>query len=167
MKRLLRAALFAAAPLVPIGAQATCAPLVEALEKAQREPRGAIYEVDQRDQAPIGRPSTIRIGNVVYEANDGTYERHDTGGRDPILAAIRDAQGKGRWTCQAVGQDRYRGKAAEKFRFDNPLLPAQYNPVTLWVDRASGLPAYHEVRGLGGYAWVFGDAIKAPAAGGR
>jgi len=35
----------------------------------------------------------------------------------------------------------------------------------MWIDKRSGLPAYHEIDGLGpgGYAWVFGEVVKDPA----
>ena len=34
----------------------------------------------------------------------------------------------------------------------------------VWIAARRGLPAYHEIPGLGsgGYAWVFGDAVKEP-----
>jgi hypothetical protein len=151
-----------AALLAGGSAHADCAPLLDALERAQRQPRGAVYEVDRRDQPPSGQPSTIRIGKAIYENSNGVYERYDTDGTDPTLAAIRGAQKAGRWNCQAVGSDSYRGKATARFRFDNPLLPSHYNPTTMWIDAATGLPVYHEVNGLGGYAWVYGDAVKEP-----
>jgi hypothetical protein len=55
--------------------------------------------------------------------------------------------------------------AAIKFRIDNPAAPRSLNPMTLWIAKETGLPLYHEVNGLdGGFASVFGDAVKEPAA---
>lgn len=150
--------------LAPV-ASANCAPVLAALEKADREPRVAQYDIDSRDQPLTGKPVIVRIGKVVYDGFGGDYERNDTDGTNPVLALLRRADQSGKARCEALGSDSWRGTPATKLRFDNPLAPKSVNPTTLWVGRTSGLPLYHEIGNLGpgGFAWVYGNAVKEPA----
>lgn len=146
-------------------ASANCNALVEALEKAQSQERLAQYEVAGRSVAPQGQPRLVRIGKseyMGYSVGDriSHYERHDSTG-NPILRALkRSPQAR----CAST-DDTYRGTATLKVQFDNPAAPPSMNPNTVWIDKRSGLPVYHEVNGVdGGFAWAYGDAVKEPPA---
>jgi hypothetical protein len=146
-------------------ARADCSALLAALEKADREPRFALYDLESREQPLTGKPVLVRIGKVVFDGFGGDYERHDTDGTNPVLAQLRKAQRAGTARCAAAGTDTWRqGVAVNKIEFDNPLAPKSANPTTFWVSRVSGLPVYHEIANLGpgGYGWQFGEAVKEP-----
>lgn len=158
----------AAALLLPFAARANCGALLAAFDKALVQPRVAIHDIHSRD-APLGaRPSTIRIGDVMWDdtGGSGRYERFELEGHDPLTAALRKSDTQGKLKCTAAGSDTFRGTPVTKLKFDNPMVPAQFNPATVWISKSSGLPVYQEVTGLGagGYAWVYGDAVKEPPA---
>jgi hypothetical protein len=166
MNRLVIAVLAGTAGLLAAGiAHANCAPVVDALEKASRQARLAQYDIDSRDQPLTGKPVLVRIGKVLYDGFGGDYERTEIDGADPMLQALRRAVREGRARCETAGTDTWRGAAATRVRFDNPMAPKQYNPTTMWIAKSTGLPVYHEINGLGpgGFAWVYGDAVSEPA----
>ena len=146
------AALAALAPC----ANANCNALIDALEKAQSQERLAQYEVAGRNVAPQGQPRLVRIGKSEYMGYSvgeriSHYERHDSVGNPVLRALKRSPQAR----C-ASADDSYRGAAALKVQSDTP-------PATVWIDKRSGLPVYHEINGFdGGYAWTYGDAVKEP-----
>jgi len=150
----------ACAPL----ARAECERLFEALDKADRQDRVAQYLVEGRDQPLPAKPLTVRIGKVVYDGSlpGNTFEPHQTDGVNPILRALRKAKQEGKVKCEPAGSDVYRGQAVEKFRFDNPLMPAQYNPTIVWVAKNTDMPILHEVHDFGGFVWAYGSAVKDP-----
>jgi hypothetical protein len=144
-------------------ASANCNAVIDAAEKAQKQERLAQYEVASRNDAPQGQPMLVRIGRSEYTSYSvggrfSHYERHDSAG-NPILGALkRSSPGR----CESA-DDTYRGTAALKVRFDNPAAPQWMNPNTVWIDKRSGLPVYHEINGVdGGFAWVYGDTVKEP-----
>lgn len=99
----------------------------------------------------------MRIGNSEYMCYElggkfSHYERHDSVG-NPMLRALKSGNVK----CDSIGADTVRGKAANKYRIDSPAA-------TMWISKYSGLPLYHEVNGMGGFAWAYGDGVKEPAA---
>jgi hypothetical protein len=147
-------------------AQANCDRVFDALEKADKQERVAQYDLETRDQPLTGKPMSVRIGKVVYDGSfaGDMFEAHQTTGVNPVLRALYKARQEGKMKCESAGSENYRGLATDKVRFDNPLLPAKYNPMTLWIAKSNGLPVYHEVRDLGpgGFAWVYGDAVKTP-----
>lgn len=162
-----RVSVLLAALLLPAQAAfASCERLLDALEKADRQERVAQYDIDSRDQPLTGKPMIVRIGKVMYDGSPAgpAFEAHGTGGTNPVLAALRKAGATGKAKCEAAGTDTYRGAATEKIRFDNPLAPARFNPTVMWIAKASGLPVYHELNDLGpgGFAWVYGAAVKDP-----
>jgi hypothetical protein len=150
----------ALAPVAGAG-PADCRLLLDALDKADRQPRVAQYDVETRDQPLQGTPFLVRIGKVVWVES----QRSETDGTNPVLAALRRNVAAGSAKCEPAGSDTYRGTAVVKVRFDNPVAPKQYNPTTMWIDAKTGLPVYHELAGLGpgGFAWIYGDAVKEPA----
>jgi hypothetical protein len=160
--RLLAALFLVAHASVAGGATADCRLLLDALDKADRQPRVAQYDIETRDAPLTGDPFLVRIGKVVWVG----AERTETDGVNPILKSLRRNVADGTARCEGAGTDTFRGAAVVKIRFDNPMAPARYNPTTMWIDRRSGLPVYHELNGLGpgGYAWVFGDSVRDPAA---
>jgi hypothetical protein len=147
-------------------ARANCDRLFEALDKADKQERVAQFDIDSRDQPLTGKPMTVRIGKVMYDGSPAgnAFEAHQTDGTNPILAALRKMKQSGKARCDTAGSDTYRGLATEKIKFDNPLLPARVNPMTIWVAKDSGLPVYHELNDLGpgGFAWVYGSSVKDP-----
>jgi hypothetical protein len=146
-------------------AHANCADLISALERADREPRMAQLDLEKRDQ-PIAtaKPVLVRIGKVHYDGFGSDLERVDSDGSNPVLAQLRRGHKAGTARCESAGADTWRGAAVSKIRFDNPLAPKSVNPTLFWIARSSGLPVYHEIAtlGPGGYAWVYGDAVKSP-----
>jgi hypothetical protein len=62
---LLLPAVFAAAFSAAV-AQANCDAVINALEKAQAQPRLAQYSVDSREQPLTGQPMLVRIGTAEY-----------------------------------------------------------------------------------------------------
>jgi hypothetical protein len=143
---------------------ADCGALFDALEKADKQERFAMYLVEKRDQPLPAKPITVRIGKVVYDGSVAgpTFVAHQTDGINPIMKALRKAKQEGQVKCEQAGSDSYRGQAAERFKFDNPLMPARYNPTTLWVAKSSGMPVYHEVNDFGGFVWLYGSAVRDP-----
>ncbi len=102
---------------------------------------------------------------MIYDASGGDFERRDAG-TNAVVAKVRDAAKNGKARCEPDGSDTYRGTAVNKIRFYNPLLPERFNlnPMTMWIAKGSGLPVFHELNDTpGGYAWVYGDAVKEPA----
>lgn len=163
-RRLACLALAVAAPWVAGPAWADCSELLKALEKADRQPRLAQYDIDSRDQPLTGKPVFVRVGKVIYDGFGGDYERHESGAANPVIDALRREQKAGVSRCQPAGSDDWRGAAVTKVRFDNPMAPKSMNPTVFWIARSSGLPVYQEITGLGpgGYAWVYGDTVKEP-----
>ncbi len=150
-------------------AHANCGPLIEALEKAQKQERLAQYSLDSREQPLPGNPMVVRIGKFEYMSLEiggrhSHYERHESGGGNPILSALKRAAKDGTARCEGTASETLRGIATARIRFDNPAAPKSMNPTTMWIDKRNGLPAYHEINGLdGGFAWVYGDAVKEPS----
>jgi hypothetical protein len=144
-----------------------CGPVINALEKAQAQPRLAQFGVENRDQPLKGHPMLVRIGKVEYMAFEvggqfSHYEKNESLPTNPVLSALKSASKSGTAHCESVGMDSYLGTPATKFRFDG--LKGM-NPATMWIAKSSGLPLYHEMEGFdGGFAWVFGDAVKEPEA---
>jgi len=167
MQRAVHSLMIAAAcGLLGQTARADCDRLFEAFDKADKQERVAQYDIDSRDQPLTGKPMTVRIGKVMYDGTlaGNVFEAHQTNGVNPVLAALRKAKQDGKVTCDAAGGDTYRGQATEKIKFDNPLLPAKFNPMTIWIGKNNGLPVYHELNDLGpgGFAWVYGSDVKDP-----
>jgi hypothetical protein len=160
----------AIATLLASSAHANCNTVIDALEKAMKQERLAQCSLDSRDQPLPSNPMLVRVGKSEYTAYEvggrfSHFERHETSGGNPILSALKRATKDGSARCESRGADSYRGTAAIKFRIDNPAAPRSLNPMTLWIAKETGLPLYHEVNGLdGGFAWMFGDAVKEPAA---
>ncbi len=164
---LIQLALAASGAQLVGAAHADCTELIAALDKADREARVAVLDLHTRDQPLTGRPAYVRIGKVRYDGSDGaTYRRREGGGANPMHTTLQRAQQNGTAKCSAAGTDTWRGKPATKIRFDNPFVPKSMNPTTFWIARGSGLPVYHEIpaAGRGGYAWIYGEAVKEPAA---
>jgi hypothetical protein len=141
-------------------AYAQCAAAIDALDKADKQVRLAQYDVASREQPVTGKPFLVRIGKVVTMGSERTEMTSN-----PILVSMREAQKAGKAKCEAAGSDMYRGTAVNKIRYYNPSAPKDMNPMTLWISKATGLPVFHELAGLGpgGYAWVYGDAVTDPA----
>ena len=151
----------------PTQATADCNALLDALQKADAHDRLAQYEVERADAPLPSNPALVRIGKTEYVAMSvggrvSHYERHDSpAGGNPIGALRRGAK-DGNAKCQSAGSGTVHGSAADKIRVEGKALPQ----MTVWIDKRSGLPLYHEVPALGiGYAWAFGDAVKEPKAG--
>lgn len=147
-------------------AHASCDKLFDALEKADKQERSALYDIDSPDQPLTGKPITVRIGKMMYDGSPTgpAFEEHSTDGVNPILVALRKMKQGGKLKCDAAGSGSYRGMTTDKIKFENPLLPAKFNPMTIWIAQTNGLPVYHELNDLGpgGFAWVYGSAVKDP-----
>jgi hypothetical protein len=145
-------------------AYANCSPVAEALDKAARQDRLAQYDVDHPEQTPSGRALVIRIGKTTWVDAAGTYDRSDSADADRMVSVLKKHLQDGKVQCEAAGNGTYAGQAAAKYRFESPMGGSSLGKVTFWVGKKSGLPLYHEFEklGPGGFAWVYGNAVKEP-----
>lgn len=153
------------AALLPThAAWAGCASLLAALEKADAQPRMAMVDVDSPDQAPTAKPEFMRIDKTVYTQMAGGWHTSPATGNS-LTTQIRAGQTEGNGDCQSAGSGTVRGVAADKVRFDRPSGQRSTGAATIWIDRKSGLPLYHEFAKLspGGFAWTYGAAVALPA----
>lgn len=139
--------------------QARCAPLLQALRLAREQPRVAQYLVDEHMQPLTDQPSAFRIGDLVHESERGQIvTRHWSGGHDPLVTRLELELTAGRAWCLPDGEVQRDGQPLLRLRFRHPEVPAQYQPVTMLIDPASGLPVWHGYTNLpGGFIWVYGD----------
>jgi hypothetical protein len=148
-------------------AQADCKALIAALEKAEREERIAQYDVDAPNQPLNMAPLFVRIGKVGYtNTQDGKFDVRETGTANPMLAGLKRGVQDGKIQCEGAGSGAVRAATADKIRYTDPATGMRTGVTTVWIDRRSGLPAYHEFSklGPGGIAWTYGDAVTAPVA---
>jgi hypothetical protein len=140
-----------------------CKPLIDALEKAATQDRMAQYDLEREDQPLAGRPIVLRIGRAIYTPGPRGMEKDEGGGEAAMVRAFKASERKGEMRCEAAGAGTFRGRAASKLRFVNPMAGSSMNPWVVWIGD-NGLPLYHQIGSLpGGIAWVFGDAVKSPA----
>ena len=152
---------------LPGVALADCAAPLDALAKSWQQARLAQYDMKTPEQPLPSRPATVRIGKTIWTdtAGSGTFRTDPAPSEHPFTVSIRLQAAKGPVNCELVGNATYRGQAVVKYKLDASAGSNTTGPVTLWVSKTSGLPVYHEYEKayLGGYAWVYGDAVKEPA----
>lgn len=155
---------FCAALLPAHAAWAGCTEVIAAIQKADAQPRFAQYFVNSPDEAMTGDPMVVRVDGLMYTPGMSSWQA-DPVSPNPVLATIKTAEGKGTGKCQPAGAGKVRGTVVDKFSYTGPLMGTIAGTYTLWVDKASGLPLYHEttlVRIAGGVAWKYGNAVQAP-----
>jgi hypothetical protein len=153
------------AALLPVhAAWANCAALLAALDKADAQPRMAMVDVDSPDRAPTAKPEFMRIDKTVYTPMAGGWHTSQATGNS-LATQIRAAQTQASGDCQSAGSGAVRGAPVDKVRFDSPSRQNSTGAATIWIDRKSGLPVYHEFAKLsgGGFAWTYGAAVALPA----
>ncbi len=158
-------ALLILSALLPGVALADCAAPLEALAKSWQQARLAQYEVSSPEQAPPSKPAMVRIGKTIWTdlTGSGKFMRTDIGpSEEPLAISMKRAKGQ---NCQPLGDGTYHGQPVVKYKLDPSAGTNTMGGVTLWVSKASGLPVYHgfDKTAFGGYAWVYGDAVKEPA----
>ncbi len=150
-----------------IPAQAGCAVLIDALERARAQPQVAQFLVDEADHLLAPDPVAFRSGDIVHEGSFGATEvRRLEHGRDPLVDALRAAGQAGLARCEVAGRATYRGAGVTRISFVHPQIELRHNPVLLLIDDATQLPVHHTYRGIGahGFAWVYGEVFTAAAA---
>jgi len=159
--------LLLSALLLPGVALADCAAPLEALAKSWQQPRLAQYDMRTPEQPLPKSPATVRIGKTIWTdtAGSGTFRTDPAPSEHPFTVSINLQAKKGPVNCELVGNGTYRGQAVVKYKLDASAGSNTTGRVTLWVSKTSGLPVYQEYEKtiLGGYAWVYGDAVKEPA----
>jgi hypothetical protein len=155
----------ARAVLLPVHAtRASCAQVISAIQRAEAQPQFAQCFVGNPDRAMTGNPMAIRIDGSVHTMGATNWQA-DPAGSNPVLGTIKEAEAQGTGTCQPAGAGKASGTVVEKIRCTGPVMGEYSGADTLWVDKASGLPRYHEtsMRPMaGGVAWQYGRAVKAP-----
>jgi hypothetical protein len=166
MPKLIRFPLAALMVLTSLIAHANCAPVLDALDKAWTQDRIAQYDIDRPDQPLTGRPFMVRINKDMWIDNyAGGYTHNRIAAQNPMAEALKRATEKGAAPCESFGNGVYRGQAAAKYRVGSNLVGSGVTgKVILWINKSSGLPLYHEFEqlGPGGFAWIYGDAVKEP-----
>jgi hypothetical protein len=166
------------ATVLPLGAaQADCKPVIAAYGKADATKRFAIYEVDSLDQAPKGEPMFVTIGDVKYSEHDVqkgplniVKDGYTKGGASAGFEAnsLRTDEQKGKMKCAPIADRKIGSEAAAGYHVGsangggNGLDPGAYD---IWISRATGLPlVYSPYPDSGGFRYVYGDQVVAPAA---
>ena len=151
---------------MPLVAQANCGPLLEAIDKAWKQERIAQYDIDSPDQPLSGLPQVVRVGKWIWSkgASD-QLQRFPHAERNVMVEALRSDVAKGTAKCEALPDGTYRGQAVRRYRLAGNVGSDLTGRTVYSISRASGLPLYHEMEklGPGGFAWVYGDAVKEPA----
>jgi hypothetical protein len=155
---------------------ADCKPVIAAYVKADATKRFAIYEVDNLDQAPKGEPMFITIGEVKYTENlvkksplNFVKDGYTKGGASAGFEAnsLRTDEQKGKMKCAPIADRKFGGDVAAGYHVGSADVtgggfdPGSYD---IWVSRATGLPiVYAPDPDSGGFRWVFGNQVNAPA----
>ena len=140
--------------------RAACAPLLKALVLARGQAQVRQYLVDA-GMAPLSaEPLAFRVGDVVHETEDGVLvAQHLLPGHDPLVTALRAEIDEGTAACRTEGAATFLGAAVTRVSFRHPQVHPRYNPTTVLIDDATGLPAHHSYAGMPdqGFAWVYGS----------
>ncbi|MEO5922721.1 MAG: hypothetical protein ABIR70_02740 [Bryobacteraceae bacterium] len=150
---------------LPTAAVADCAAPLAALAKSWQQPRLAQYEMDKPEQPLPKQAAMIRIGKTIWNdlIGSGRFTRFDDGpSEDTFTLSMKRQATKGPLNCELLGNATYRGQPVVKYKLDPSTGTNTLGRVTLWVSKTSGLAVYQEYEKGGGYAWVYGDAVKEP-----
>jgi len=144
-------------------ARANCATVLDALDKAWQQDRLAQFDIDALDAPLTGKPFLVRINKEVWVNNGSGFDRTGDPRQNPMASSLRSDAAKGKVDCESLGSATYRGQPATKYRITGSIGSKSTGRPTLWIGKA-GLPLYHEFEllGPGGFAWVYGDAVKEP-----
>ena len=158
-------------------AHADCAPVIAAFDKADATKRYAMYEVDSMAQAPKGDPFMVAIGDVEYRQK---YERKgplsivkagfEKGGHAAGVEgrSIKEREKKGGLRCEPLGERKVGSEVALGYRIrNNEGKEPDPSATDVWISRASAVPLFTSVGGSddGGFRWVYGSSVVAPAPG--
>jgi hypothetical protein len=170
-----RTAGWAGLALAAVGsAHAGCEPAIAAYDKADATQRYAVYDVEDIANAPKGDPLVVVIGDAEYAQQ---YDRkrnyakagYTKGGHTAGFEgrALKEREKNGRVRCEPLGERKIGSEAVLGYRIrDNKGSAPDPTAIELWVGRASGLPVFHGMGSdNGGFRWVFGAGVVAPAAG--
>ena len=164
------------AALLPVVAHAACEPLIAAYDKADATQRYALYEVDAFAQAVKGDPLVVVIGDSEYAqqydskkgyAKNGylktSHRQGFEGGR------LKDNEKRGSMRCEPLGERKIGSEAVVGYRTSDATKKKgtpDPSAMDVWVSKATGLPLVHGMASEdGGFRWVYGSAVVAPAAG--
>jgi hypothetical protein len=158
MNLIARLALLAAGLLVAGAAQADCKPLLDAMNKAAQQSRFGVYEVQNPEQALGTEPDVVIVGTVSYVRSGKAWERIETGDLGGHWAELRKELAGGDLNCKTAGTGRYHGALVTKLTVTRRKAS---EPSQVFIDQRSGLPVYEGTTD-GGFAVVYGDAVKEP-----
>lgn len=154
-----RLAFLAAGFLVAGAAQANCKPLLDALNKAAQQSRFGLYEVQSPEQVLSREADVVIVGTVGYVRSGEEWERTEIGDLGGHWADLRKELAAGELHCKTEGTGRYRDALVTKLTVSRPK--ASKEPSRIFIDQRSGLPVYEGTTD-GGFAVVYGDAVKEP-----
>lgn len=162
--------------LAPLGAHADCKPVIAAYTAADATKRFALFEVDSLAQAPKGEPFMVTLGDARYTENQvrkGSFQivkdGYKKGPFTPGFEAnsVRDDEKKGKLRCEPLADRKVGNETWTGYQIRNNDKGSEPDPYAthLWVNRATGLPAWHgQGSDDGGYRWVYGAQVVAPTA---
>jgi hypothetical protein len=133
--------------------------LLQALQRAREREDVAQFAVDADLRLLAGEPVAFRIGDLVHETEAGRMVTHRLApGQDPLVDALRADIASGGAPCEVADTATFEGHSVARVRFRHPQVDARYNPTTVLIDPASGLPVYHAFTGADGvgYEWLYG-----------
>jgi hypothetical protein len=139
--------------------------MISAIQKAASQPRFAQYFVSGPDAAMTGNADVILVEGTAYTYIGPNYHSSAAGG-NPVLDTIKAAESQGTGKCESAGTGKVRGASVDKIRYTGPLMGKTEGGYTVWVEKSTGLPLYHEDTLLpigGGVAWKYGNGVQAPA----
>ncbi len=137
--------------------ETACAPVHVALRHARRQPLVSQYRVDDGFWPVALQAMAFRVGDLMYETENGVLVLHQLeAGQDLLAGALEAELAAGRAWCRIEGEVDYHGMPAMRVSFRLPGLAEQHQPAAVLIDRADGLPRWHGYANMvGGFAWVY------------
>lgn len=137
--------------------QTECAPVLIALRHARRQPLVSQYLVDDGYWPVELQAMAFRVGDLMYETENGVLVLHQLEeGQDLLASALEAELAAGRAWCRIEGDVHYHGMPAMRVSFRLPGLAEQHQPAAVLIDRVDGLPRWHGYTNMdGGFAWVY------------
>ena len=144
-------------------AQADCANVVAAYEKAAASGRYALYDAPTMQSMPTGSPFYVRIaGDGFIDAGKG-LEKNNAGGAAFEASDLKRREQRGEARCELIGDGRVGADAATGWRVRGSGTTPDPTAIHFWIAKSSGMPLYHAIGAdSGGWRWVYGSGVVAP-----